>query len=61
MNTQAVNNDIVFINPYDIKGGASMGTFRLFSYFQEFISSSVRLLVVVKSSSDPLVYGLSFI
>ena len=61
MNTQAVNNDIVFINPYDIKGGASMGTFRLFSYFQEFISSSVRLLVVVKSSSDPLVYGLSFL
>lgn len=61
MNIPAVNNKIVFINPYDIRGGASMGTFRLFSFVRHFISNDVRLHVIVKSSSEISgVFGLSY-
>lgn len=52
---------IAFINPYDIKGGASLGTYRLFSYFYDYISSDVSLQVIVKLSSDRKgIFGLSY-
>ena len=51
MSSQASKNEIVFVNPYDTKGGASMGTYRLFSYFRQFVPSHSRLLVIVKRSS----------
>lgn len=44
--------DIVFVNPFDTRGGASIGTFRLFRYFQKFSCQKSRLLVVAKSSND---------
>ena len=52
MSIPSSDQEILFVNPYDTKGGASMGTYRLFSYFRQFISSRSRLLVIVKSSLD---------
>lgn len=59
MSIESENRSIAFVNPYDIKGGASLGTFRLFSYFRRYIASTSCLYVVVKASSgQPGVFGL---
>lgn len=52
MSIPTPDKEILFVNPYDMKGGASMGTYRLFSYFNQFISSRSRLSVIVKSSFE---------
>ena len=52
--------DIAFVNPFDTRGGASIGTFRLFKYFQKFSGhkSKSRLLVVQKLSNHKQVEPL---
>lgn len=60
MSIKLAKGSTAFINPYDIKGGASLGTFRLFSYFRRYINSDSCLYVIAKASSDqPGVFGLS--
>ncbi|MDB4346463.1 glycosyltransferase [bacterium] len=60
MKGKITSSDIVLINPFALKGGASIGTFKLFKYLNDLVSRRSFLLVVNKSSADhPLILGQS--
>ncbi len=62
MSMKSNSDKVVLINPFDIKGGASMGTFRLYENLKLYSSLDPYLFVVSKASSDDeRVYQLSLV
>ena len=60
MSTKSIDRKVALINAYDVKGGASIGTFRLFKSLQYYTQYIPSLFVVSRLSSDKTsVFGLS--
>ena len=52
MNLNNETNAIALVNPFDIRGGASLGTFRLFKYLRSYTHLNASLFVVKQETAN---------